>query len=108
MREASGNRSEAEIDSMERSPKGERSESIRCRAREEDDEAGEVRPAGDSGVAPRLATALHDAGARFGGSRSHRVLKICVTNSLNESQEEDSAFAERIKQAAPSKTARMM
>ena len=38
----------------------------RCRAREKRDEAGERRTADDSGVAPRLATALHDAGvARF-------------------------------------------
>jgi hypothetical protein len=37
----------------------------RFRAPEEGDKARESRPVGDSGVAPRLATALHDAGARF-------------------------------------------
>ena len=37
----------------------------RFRAQKEGAEAGKRHPAGDGGVAPRLATALHDAGARM-------------------------------------------
>ena len=44
----------------------------RFRAPEEGGEAGERRPADESGVAPRLATALRDTGARFVGATDHR------------------------------------